>query len=173
MQQDGKRCVIVRALLSIAKLYEGWTYTVEQGTYDEQLLMMSWLKYDKIMLAVSIPRAKRRKTLIIGVITTCGSTCTLIHMMPHGICRVCIIGPTVITWAYQFVGMLPASMCYTGGPCGTLKCALLAAIATSNCSANFILYVLLLNHAFGTMRGLDWHLCFDVHTRRSGGRWSS
>ena len=120
------------------------------------------------MLAVSIPRAKRRKTLIIGVITTCGSTCTLIHMN-HGICRVCIIGPTVITWDYQFVGMLPVSMCYAGGPCGTLKCALLAAIAMPN----FILYVLSLNHAFGTMRGLDWHLCFDVHTRRSGGRWSS
>ena len=25
--------MIVRALLSIAMLYEGWTYTVEQGTY--------------------------------------------------------------------------------------------------------------------------------------------
>ena len=62
------------------------TYTVEQGTYNEQLLMKSWLKYDKIMLAGSIPRAKRRKKLIIGVITTCGSTCTLIHMMSHGIC---------------------------------------------------------------------------------------
>ena len=78
--------MIARALLSIAMLYEGWTYTVEQGTYNEQLLMMSWLNYDKIMLAGSIPRAKRRKKLIIGVITTCGSTCTLIHMMSHGIC---------------------------------------------------------------------------------------
>ena len=173
MQQDGKRCVIACALLSIARLYEGWTYTVEQGTYNEQLLMMSWLKYYKIMLTGSIPRAKRRKKLIIRVITTCGSTCTLIHMMSHGICQVCIIGPTVITWAYQFVGMLPASMCYAGGPCGTLKCALLAAIAMPNRSANFILYVLSLNHAFGTMHGLDWHLCFDVHTRRSGGQWSS
>ena len=38
--------MIARALLSIAKLYEGWTYTVEQGTYNEQLLMKSWLKYD-------------------------------------------------------------------------------------------------------------------------------
>ena len=104
--QDGKRCVITCALLSITRLYEGWTYTV-------------------------------------------------------------------IAWAYQFVGMLPASMCYAGGPCGTLKCALLAAIATPNHSANFILYVLSLNHAFCTMRGLDWHLCFDAHTRRSGGRWSS
>ena len=78
--------MIARALLSIAMLYEGWTYTVEQGTYNEQLLMKSWLKYDKIMLAGSIPRAKRRKKLIIGVITICGSTCTLIHMMSHGIC---------------------------------------------------------------------------------------
>ena len=173
MQQDGQRCVIARALLSIAKLYEGWTYTVEQGTYNEQLLMMSWLKYNKIMFAGSIPRAKRRKKLIIRVITTCGSTCTLIHMMSHGICGVCIIGPTVIAWAYQFVGMLPASMCYAGGSCGTLKCALLAAIAMPNHSANFILYVLSLNHAFCTMCGLDWHLCFDAHTRRSGRRWSS
>ena len=71
--------MIARALLSIAKLYEGWTYTVEQGTYNEQLLMKSWLKYDKIMLAGSIPRAKRRKKLIIRVITTCGSTCTHSH----------------------------------------------------------------------------------------------
>ena len=28
-----KRWVNARTLLSIAKLYEGWTYTVEQGTY--------------------------------------------------------------------------------------------------------------------------------------------
>ena len=125
------------------------------------------------MLAGSIPRTKRRKKLIIGVITTCGSTCTLIHMMSHRICRVCIIGPTVITWAYQFVGMLPASMCYAGGPCGTLKCALLAAIAAPNRSANFILFVLPLYHAFCTVRGLDWHLGFYAYTRRSGGRWSS
>ena len=38
--------MIARALLNIAKLYEGWTYTVEQGTSNEQLLMKSWLKYD-------------------------------------------------------------------------------------------------------------------------------
>ena len=125
------------------------------------------------MLTGSIPRAKRRKKLIIGVITTCGSTCTLIYMMSHRICRVCIIGPTVITWAYQFVGMLPASMCYTGGPCGTLKCALLAAIAPPNRSANFILFVLPLYHAFCMVRGLDWHLGFYAHTRQSGGWWSS
>ena len=84
------------------------------------------------MLAGNIPRAKRRKKLIIGVITTCCATCTLIHMMFHRICRVCIIGPTVIAWAYQFVGMLPVSMCYTGDPCGTLKCALLTTIAMPN-----------------------------------------
>ena len=53
--------MIAHALLSIAMLYEGWTYTVEQGTYNEQLLMMSWLKYDKIMLAGSIPRVKKEK----------------------------------------------------------------------------------------------------------------
>ena len=63
MQQDGKRCVIACTLLSIAMLYEGWTYTVEQGTYNEQLLMMSWLKYDKIMLTGSIPRVKKRKKI--------------------------------------------------------------------------------------------------------------
>ena len=125
------------------------------------------------MFAGSILRAKRRKKLIISVITTCGSTCTLIHMMSHRICRVCIIGPTVITWAYQFVGMLPASMCYTGGPCGTLKCALLAAIAMPNCSANSILSVLPLYHAFCMVCGLDWHLGFYAHTGRSGGWWSS
>ena len=59
-------------------------------------------------------------------------------MMFHRICRVCIIGLTVITWAYQFVGMLPVSMCYAGGPCGTLKCALLTVIAMPNRSANFM-----------------------------------
>ena len=116
------------------------------------------------MLAGSIPRAKRRKKLVIGVITTCGSTCTLIHMMSHRICRVCIIGPTVIAWAYKFISMLPASMCYAGSPCGTLKCALLAAIATPNRSANFILFVLPLYHAFCTVRGLDWHLDFYAHS---------
>ena len=110
------------------------------------------------MLAGSIPRVKRRqKKLVIGIITSCGSTCALIHMMSHGIRRVSIIDPTVITWAYQLVGMLPTSMCYTGGPCGTLKCALLAAIATPNRSTNFILYILTLNNPFSTMRGLHWH----------------
>ena len=108
---------------------------------------------------------KEEKTLIIGVITTCCSTCTLIHMMSHRICRVCIIGPTVIAWAYQFVGMLPVSMCYAGGPCGTLKCTLLTVIATPNRSANFILFVLLFYHAFCTVRGLDWHLGFYAHPR--------
>ena len=126
------------------------------------------------MLTGSILRVKRRqKKLVIGIITSCGSTCALIHMMSHGICRVSIIDPTVITWAYQLIGMLPASMCYAGSPCGTLKCALLAAIAMPNCSANFILYILTLNHPFSTMHGLHWHLCFDAHTRRSGWWWSS
>ena len=110
---------------------------------------------------------KGEKKLIICVITTC-STCTLIHMMSHRICRVCIIGPTVIAWAYQFVGMLPASMCYAGSPCGTLKCALLTAITMPNRSANFILLVNSFDHAFGTVRGLGWHLCFYAHPRRSG-----
>ena len=121
--------------------------------------MMSWLKYDKIMLAGSIPRVKKRKKIS--------------HLNYRYLWFLCIIGPTVITWAYQLIGMLPASMCYAGSPCGTLKCALLAAIAMPNRSANFILYILTLNHAFSTMRGLDWHLCFDAHTRRSGWQWSS
>ena len=101
---------------------------------------------------------KEEKKLIIGVITACCATCTLIYMMFHRICRVCIIGPTVIAWAYQFVGMLPASMCYAGSPCGTLKCALLTAIAMPNRSANFILFVHAFYHAFCTVHGLEWHL---------------
>ena len=120
-----------------------------------------------MLLAGSILRAKRRKKLIIGVITTC-ATCTLIHMMFHRICGVCIIGPTVITWAYQFVGMLPVSMCYAGSPCGTLKCTLLTAITMPNHSANFILLVYSFNHAFGTVCGLGWHLCLYAHPQRSG-----
>ena len=48
MQLDDKRCVNVRTLLSIAKLYEGWTYTVEQGTYNEQLLMMRFKTAQKV-----------------------------------------------------------------------------------------------------------------------------
>ena len=90
---------------------------------------------------------KEEKKLIIGVITACCATCTLIYMMFHRICRVCIIGPTVIAWAYQFVSMFPASMCYTGNPCGTLKCTLLTAIAMPNHSANFILFVHVFYHA--------------------------
>ena len=127
---------------------------------------MSWLKYDEILLTGSIPRGQKKKTkLIIGVITTCCATCTLIYMMFHRICQVCIIGPTVIAWAYQFRDMLPASMCYAGSPCGTLKCALLTAIATPNHSANFILLVYSFYHAFGMVRGLEWHLCFYAHPR--------
>ena len=87
---------------------------------------------------------KEEKKLIICVITTCCATCTLINMMFHRIRRVCIIGHTVIAWAYQFVGMLPVSMCYTGSPCGTLKCTLLTVIAMPNHSTNFIL---LLTHS--------------------------
>ena len=93
---------------------------------------------------------------------------TLINMMFHSICRVCIIGPTVITWAYQFVGMLPVRMCYAGGPCGTLKCALLTVIAMPNCSANFILFVNPFYDALGTVHGLEWHFFFYAHPRRSG-----
>ena len=110
---------------------------------------------------------KEENKSIIGVITTC-ATCTLINMMFHRICRVCIIGPTVIVWAYQLVGMLPVSMCYAGGPCGTLKCALPTTIAMPNRSANFILLVHLFYHAFCMVRGLDWHLGFYAHARRSG-----
>ena len=120
-----------------------------------------------MLFAGSIPRAKRTKKLIIGVITTC-ATCTLIHMMFHRICQVCIIGPTVVAWAYQFVSMLPASMRYAGSPCGTLKCTLLTAITMPNHSANFILLVYSFDHAFGTVHGLGWHLCLYAHPQRSG-----
>ena len=113
-----------------------------------------------IMLITCREHTDQQKKLIIIVITACCATCTLIYMAFHRICRVCIKVPTVIAWAYQFVGMLPASMCYTGSPCGTLKCALLAFIIPSNVSADCIPYVNTFCHTFCTMSALEWHLFF-------------
>ena len=105
------------------------------------------------------------KKLIIIVITACCATCTLIYMVFHRICRVCIKAPTVMARAYQFIGMLPVSMCYTGSPCGTLKCALLTFIILSDVSANCIPYVNMFCHTFCMMSALERHLFFYVYPR--------
>ena len=107
----------------------------------------------------------QKKKLIIGVITACCVTCTLIYMVFHHIRRVCIKAPTVIAWAYQFIGMLPASMCYAGSPCAILKCALLTFIITSDVSASCIPFVNTFCHSFCTMVVLERNLCFYVHPR--------
>ena len=104
----------------------------------------------------------RKKKKIIIVITACCATCTLIYMVFHRICRVCIKAPTVIAWAYQFVTMLPVSMCYTGSPCGTLKCALLTFIIPSDVSADCIPYVNRFCHTFCTMIVPERHLFLCV-----------
>ena len=101
---------------------------------------------------------QKNKKLIIGVITACCVTCTLIYMVFHRICRVCIKAPTVIAWAYQFISMLPASMCYAGSPCATLKCALLTFIITSDVSASCIPFVNTFCHSFRTMVVLEWYM---------------
>ena len=115
-----------------------------------------------IMLITRREHTDHQKKLIIIVITACCATCTLIYMVFHRICRVCIKAPTVIAWAYQFVGMLPASMCYTGSPCGTLKCTLLTFIIPSDVSANCIPYVNMFCHTFCTMSALERHLFLCV-----------
>ena len=110
-----------------------------------------------IMLITHREHTDHQKKLIIIVITACSVTCTLIYIVFH---HMCIKAPTVITWAYQFVGMLPVSMCYTGSPCGTLKCALLTFIIPSDVSADCIPYVNTFCHTFCTMSVLERHLFF-------------
>ena len=73
------------------------------------------------------------------------------------ISAVCIKAPTVFTWAYQLVSMLPTSMCYTGSPCGTLKSTLLTFIITSDVSAFCILDVNTFCHFFCMMIVPGWH----------------
>ena len=120
------------------------------------------------MLIARREHTDHQKKLIIGVITACCVTCTLIYMVFHRICRVCIKAPTVIAWAYQFISMLPASMCYAGSPCATLKCALLTFIITSDVSASCISFVNTFYHSFRTMVVLEQYLWFYVHPRWSG-----
>ena len=111
-----------------------------------------------IMLITCREHIDHQKKLIIIVITACCATCTLIYMVFHCICRVCIKAPTVITWPYQFIGMLPVSMCYAGSPCARLKCTLLTFIIMSNVSANCIPDVNTFCHSFCTMIVLEQHL---------------
>ena len=113
-----------------------------------------------IMLITHREQTDHQKELIIIVITACCATCTLIYMVFHRICRVCIKAPTVIAWAYQFVSMLPVDMCYTGSPCGTLKCTLLTFIILSYDSADCIPYVNTFCHTFCKMIALVQHLFF-------------
>ena len=115
-----------------------------------------------IMLITRREHTDHQKKLIIIVITACCATCTLIYMVFHCICRVCIKAPTLIAWADQFVSMLPVSMCYTGSPCGTLKCALLTFIIPSDVSADCIPYVNTFCHTFCTMSALERHLFLCV-----------
>ena len=103
------------------------------------------------MLTTRREHYDQQKKLIIIVITACSATCTIIYMVFHRICRVCIKAPTLFAWVYQFIGMLPASMCYAGSPCGTLKSALLTFIVTSDVSAFCILDVNMFFHFFCTM----------------------
>ena len=113
-----------------------------------------------IMLITCREHSDHQTKLIIIVITACCATCTLIYMVFHHICRVCIKAPTVIAWAYQFIGMLPMSMCYTGSPCGTLKCTLLTFITPSDVSADCIPYANMFCHTFCTMIVLSGIFCF-------------
>ena len=118
---------------------------------------------DKLLTIMLITRREHtdhQKKLIITVITACCATCTLIYMVFHRICRVCIKAPTVIAWGYQFISMLLASVCYTGSPSGTLKCALLTFIIPSDVSADCIPYVNTFCHTFCTMSVLERHLFF-------------
>ena len=88
------------------------------------------------------------------------TTIEIIYMVFHRICRLCIKAPTVITWAYQFISMFPASMCYTDSPCGTLKSTPLTFIIPSDVSADCIPDVNTFYHTFCTMIVLEWHLFF-------------
>ena len=115
------------------------------------------------MLITRREHIDQQKKLIIIVITACCATCTIIYMVFHHICRVCIKAPTVFAWAYQFIGMLPASMCYVGSPCGTLKSAPLTFIIMSDVSAFYILDVNTLCHFFCMMIVLGQHPFFDVY----------
>ena len=81
----------------------------------------------------------------------------LIIIVFHHICRVCIKAPPVIAWAYQFVSMLPVSMCYSGSPCGTLKCTLLTFIIPSDVGVHCIPYINTFCHTFCTMSALERH----------------
>ena len=111
-----------------------------------------------IMLITCREHTDHQKKLIIIVITACCATCTLIYIVFHRICRVCIKASTVIAWAYQVISMLPASMCYTGSPCGTL----LTFIIPSNVIADCIPYVNTFCHTFCTMIVLERHLFLCV-----------
>ena len=124
-------------------------------------LWQSCLYLDRLHLK----KIKNKKKILIFIAACCAAN-TVIDMVFHHIHRMCVKSSAIFAWAYPFVGVLPASMCYAGSPCATFKSTLLTFIIVSYVVAIIILDIYTFCHGFCNMIILGGHLfSFDVHTR--------
>ena len=95
---------------------------------------------------------KRKKLIIItAIIAACCAASTVIDMVFHHICRMCVKISAIFAWVYPFISVLPASMCYTGSSCTTIKTTLLTFIIASYVVAIIILDIYKFCHGFCNM----------------------
>ena len=127
-------------------------------------LWQSCLYSDRLHPPLKKKQKQKRKNLII--ITACCAASTVIDMVFHHIHRMCVKSSAIFAWACPFVSVLPASMCYAGSSCTTIKTTLPTFIIASCVVAIIILDIYMFCHGFCNMIILGGYLFpFDVHTR--------